>query len=134
MARSTRLSGLAMPSDRERWINEAFIIQPNGEVHRVAISLDDEEAQKRTLRESVGEPPDAVEMRDGTLWVDRRAAEKELPDNPVASMLAGVSVLGTVVFTGRDSSGEIADLGGSAVQRLRACSDLFQRGELDTET
>jgi len=123
-----------MPSDRERWINEAFIIQPDGEMHRVAISRDDEEAQKRTLRESVGEPPDAVEMSDGTLWVDRRAAEKELPDNRVASMLAGVSVLGTVVFTGRDSSGGIADLGGSAVQRLWACSKLFQHGQLDAET
>jgi hypothetical protein len=126
--------GLAMSSDRARWINEAFIIQTDGELHRVAISLDDEEAQKRTLRESVGEPPDAVEMRDGTLWVDRRAAEKELPDNRVASMLAGVSVLGTVVFTGRDSSGGIADLGGSAVQRLWACSKLFQRAEPDTDT
>ena len=119
--------------ERERWINEAFIIQPDGELFRVAISLDDEEAQKRTLRESVGEPPDAVELADGTLWADRMAAERELPMNPVASMLAHVSILGTVVFTGRDSSGGIADLGGSAVQRLWACHKLFQAGDMPAE-
>jgi hypothetical protein len=117
---------------RARWINGAFIVQPDGELHRVAISLDDAEAQERTLRESVGEPPDAVELADGTLWVDRKAVERGLPANPVASELAGADVFGTVVFTGRDSSGKIADLGGSAVQRLWACCKRFQAGGADT--
>jgi hypothetical protein len=113
--------------ERPRWINRAFIIQPDGELFRLAISVDDDEAQQKTLTESVGDVPRAVEMDDGTLWVDPHAANKGLPENPLASLLADTSVLGTVVFTGRDSSRAIADLGGSAMQRLRRCSRRFRR-------
>ena len=117
---------------RERWVNDVFIIEPSGDIHRVAISLDDVMAQATTLRESVGEPPDPIELDDGTLWVDRRAVERHLAPNGLASLLAGSNVLGTAVFTGRDSSGGIANLGDSAVRRLWACSKRLQLGEGST--
>jgi hypothetical protein len=122
-------------SARERWTSEAWIIDPSGELFRLAISLDDDLAQRKTIRESIGGPARRAvshargekyghsvfdRLEGGLLWSvsDEEAVVVELPLNVIASRLAGGATLGRAVLTGEDEHGRVAPVGVDLLARL----------------
>jgi len=106
-------------TQRERWTNEAFLLLPEG-LHRLAISLDDAEAQAKTLSESLGGESVARDLGDGLLWL--RADREGLDANELASLLADEEIRGPAVFTGVYGEGVgLAPLDHLAVWRLWEC-------------